>query len=57
MLDIKDYPEAIRIINKALNYGAIIEIKLERKGISVVEIARKVKIIEPPKRNNIDAPK
>ena len=47
MIDIKNYPKVIKTINEALNFGAIIEIKLERKGISVVEISRKVKNIEP----------
>ena len=46
MVDLRKYPKIIKIINEALNYGAIVEIKVERKGISVVEISRKVKAIE-----------
>lgn len=46
MIDLRQHPKLIKIINEALNYGAIVELKVERKGLSVVEISRKVKAIE-----------
>lgn len=47
MVDITKNKKLIKVINEALSYGAIVELKMEKKGLSVVEISRKVKIIEP----------
>lgn len=49
MVDLREHPKLIAIINEALNYGAIVELKLERKGLTVVEISRKLKAIEDDK--------
>lgn len=47
MIDITKHKKLIKVINEALSYGAIVELKVEKKGLSVVEITRKVKVIEP----------
>lgn len=47
MIDINDHPKIIQKINEALNYGTIVELKVEKKGVSVVEITRRVRAIEP----------
>lgn len=40
MIDILQYPEAVKIINAALNNGSTIELKPEKSGIAVVETVR-----------------
>ena len=45
-IDIRDYPLTIEAINATLNSKNIAEVKLEPKGIAVVEIKRQVKSIE-----------
>lgn len=45
-IDIKNYPEIVKIINDALNTGNVIEVKnesrTEKPNIVVVEIKRKM---------------
>ena len=47
LIDIAQHPKILKVINEALNFGAIVEVKVEKKGISVVDITRKVRLIEP----------
>lgn len=43
MIDISEYPEVIRMVNAALSKGATVEIKPEKTGIAVSEVARHFK--------------
>lgn len=45
-INILDYPAVCEAISAALNSKNIVEVKLEPKGIAVVEIKRQVKTIE-----------
>lgn len=46
-IDIRNHDEAINAINAALANKSIVEVKLEPKGVAVVEIKRTVKSISP----------
>lgn len=49
MIDIKDSPQTIEAINAILNAKNIAEVKIEPKGVAVIEIKRQVKSIEKTK--------
>ena len=44
-MDIKQNKEVLDTINAIVNSGNIAEVKMEKKGLTVVEITRKVKIV------------
>jgi hypothetical protein len=46
MIDIKNSPQTIEAINAILNAKNIAEVKIEPKGVAVIEIKRQVKSIE-----------
>lgn len=48
--DVKENEQAIQIINSIINNGGIAEIKVENKGIAVVEIKRTLRVIGNDRR-------
>lgn len=46
MIDIKNSPQTLEAINAILNAKNIAEVKIEPKGVAVIEIKRQVKSIE-----------
>lgn len=42
-IDIRNIPEVVEAINAILNSKGIAEVKKERDGVAVVEIARKLR--------------
>ena len=48
-IDIRNYEDTLDAINAILNSKEICEIKLEPKGIAVVQIKRQVKSVEKAK--------
>ena len=49
MIDIRDYPEVIDAINAVINSRGLAEVKIEQKGIAVVEQKRTIITIVEPK--------
>ena len=47
MVDIRNYPKVIDAINAVINSRGLAEVKIEPKGIAVVEQKRYVMITEP----------
>lgn len=43
-INVTDCKEAIEAINDIINSGGIAEIKVERQGLSVIEIKRKLRV-------------
>lgn len=43
-IDIRENKEVIEMINKIINEGGIAEVKVEKHGISVIEIKRKLRV-------------